>query len=108
MFICDLLLQAPLSNIAYYSQFKKKTKTNKQNGKKQKRERERDAHTHHYSSGEKNATSYAFLSQITGAIPLSVLQVVFHSDHAVYHILKGDVLLCSFLTALFYCWKLLE
>lgn len=47
----------------------------------------------------------AFLPQITGAIPLSVLQVVFHSDHAVYHILKGDVL-CSFLTACFYCWNL--
>lgn len=64
-----------------------------------KTKRERDAHRESYSSGEKNATSYAFLSQITGAIPLSVLQVVFHSDHAVYHILEGDVLLCSFLTA---------
>lgn len=87
----------------------KKTKqTNKIEKNKRERKRERDAHTHHYSSGEKNATSYAFLSQITGAIPLSVLQVVFHSDHAVYHILKGDILLCSFLTSLFYCWTLLE
>lgn len=106
MFICDLLLQAPLSDIVYYSQLKKQT--NKIEKNKRERKRERDAHTHHYSSGEKNATSYAFLSQITGAIPLSVLQVVFHSDHAVYHILKGDILLCSFLTSLFYCWTLLE
>lgn len=44
-----------LSNIAYFAQSK---------------ERERVEHRASHSSGVKNVTSFAFLSQITGAIPL--------------------------------------